>query len=120
MQLNTARKWADRMEATPWHLDTAQLRFEVAGITYGSPYGVLADFLDPQGWALAWDGVSWLWHGEQFKLPASALPRGKMRRDGLLLEGDAPDLHGPPLQPHWQPRCWSGAAEWVRQNYQYL
>lgn len=117
MRRNTAEKWGKAMLVTPWVLISAQLRYEDAqGTTYADPYGVLAHFLDPDGWALAWDGMSYLWHGEQFKLPPDWLrrPQSKIRQDGVLMHSEI----GAPVWP--LNLTWQSAAEWVRANHTIL
>lgn len=83
MNRGTALKWADRLESGSYRFDAAQLRIDAPEGLVHCPLGVLADFLDPDGWAVAWDGVSGLWHGSQFGIPEVGRKRAKMKTNGL-------------------------------------
>lgn len=96
MNRGTALKWADALETTQVGYDSAQLGYISEGKRHLCPLGVLADFLDPDGWEVAHDGVSLLWHGEQFQLPKSARKRCKMKTDGFeVIEGINDTLRDP-------------------------
>ena len=91
MQRGTALKWADALRSTDAHYAKGQLGYTIGQTRYLSPMGVLADFLDPNGWTLGWDGVSLLWRGSQFVLPADARKSCKMKTTGyepLALKGE--------------------------------
>lgn len=141
MNRGTALRWADKLEA----LDEAsleahrgnqgparmapyamgQIGYLVDGERHLSPTGVLADFLDADGWSVAWDGVSLLWHGEQFTLPAFARKKAKMKTDGYapIVLGDtqsncAAALDGKPLvQIEEEFSSHTAFASFVRDHY---
>jgi hypothetical protein len=81
MNRGSALKWVQELESTDWVYDWCQLRYDHDGKKLGSPFGVLANFLDPSGWKLAWDGVSYTWHGSQFTLSTEFLKRIKMKHN---------------------------------------
>lgn len=79
MNRGSALKWIEALETTDWVYDCCQLRFDAHGVTYGSAFGVLANFLDPEGWQRDWDLVSYTWHGSKFEPTTDALKRVKMK-----------------------------------------
>jgi len=74
----TALKWIDAMANTEWKFDPAQLSFCWDGEIYGSPEGILASIAEPNP-ALAWDGMSHLYDGEQFVLSNELRKRLKVK-----------------------------------------
>ena len=119
MNRGTALKWADRLESGCYSFDRSQLRISCRGRRVYCPLGVLADFLDPDGWAMAWDGMSGLWHGEQFKIAGAGRKKAKMKTDGL----DQP-MQGLGLSfSDWVlEKCFSHrrAAAFGRENYRVI
>ena len=61
----SAIKWIEAISRTEWVFDDTTLRYAHGGFTYGSPLGVLCDFLDPDGWYLPpeWP-IRYEWHGQ--------------------------------------------------------
>lgn len=82
MNRGTAIKWLDCIKTTSFDFGNGQLRYE----NYCDPLGVLAHFLDPNGWQDDYIGMSW--HGEKFKLPAFALKQCKIKTPFLEFETD--------------------------------
>lgn len=114
MNRGTALKWADKLEVCQDLYDNSQFSFEVDGQTHSSPLGVLADFLDPSGWATSWGQVSRLWHGEQFKLPDVWLKKAKIKSNSFeLYELFDRNITGGPL-------AFEMAATYVRDNYETI
>lgn len=74
----TALKFIKVLEETDWTFDPCQLSFEVDGVTYGSPEGLLARIVEPSP-KLAWDGLSHMYDGEQFYLTDNLKKRLKFR-----------------------------------------
>lgn len=81
MNRGSALKWITALQETDWEYEPSQLCFVVEDKTYGSAHGVLANFLDPNGWDEAWDEVTRTWHGMQFVLDAKTMKRVKMKND---------------------------------------
>lgn len=81
MNRGSALKWIDQLNKTDWIYEPSQLRYESEGSTYGNVFGVLANFLDPTAWKLAWDEVSYIWNGSQFILSPEDLKRIKLKHD---------------------------------------
>ena len=79
MNQGTARKLCERLRSSEAQCEPSQLRFAGGGQTFMSMAGVYLDFIDPDGWSPAWDGVSAEWHGEMFAIPADAAARGKIK-----------------------------------------
>lgn len=51
MKRGSALKWAEALDKANVEYDNSQLGFTVNDVTYASPLGVLANFLDPNGWS---------------------------------------------------------------------
>jgi len=81
MQRSTALKWEAALRTTPAQYDTAQIGMRIGDTLCLSPVGVLCAFLDPEGFATAWDGVTQTWHGQIWSLPPAWTKSCKMKGD---------------------------------------
>lgn len=84
MNRGTALKWAERLETTAAVYDNSQLAFKVDDVEYKSPLGVLADFLDPEGWEKH-PILGYQWHGEVFKIPEQWAKKAKLKLDSFAI-----------------------------------
>lgn len=104
MNRGTARKWVELLKDNdryPPHLRaTGQMRFDTAEGTCFDPFGVLCDFIDPDGWERH-PMLHWQHRGEVFKPGPDVRRRAKMktvwgefRHNGVALSlPDAFDRH---------------------------
>lgn len=109
MQQGVALKWADALRSTDASYDASQFGFEAGGKTYRCPFGVLFDAVAPDGWSIGWDGVSHVWNGAQFSVPASFAARNKMKTDGSAAQSAFERM-----------RSFREAADYVLANYQVI
>lgn len=77
MNRGTALKWIEQIKSDRYRFGNGQMRYE----DQFDPLGVLADFLDPNGWEEAYIGYSW--HGEVFKLPKFARDKCRIKTEYL-------------------------------------
>ena len=82
MNRGTALKWFERIESGRYLFGRGALR-SPAGTRPREKecfciFGVLADFLDPNGWTINALGL-YEWHGDMFKLPETWRKRCKMK-----------------------------------------
>lgn len=75
----TAKKWRVLLRNTTDTFDSGQLSFTGPdGNVYSSPEGLMASIAEPNP-AVAWDGVSLLYDGEQFFISQQLAKRLKLR-----------------------------------------
>lgn len=82
MQRGTAIKWIQALNATKSVYDSSQLGYVVKGTTFLDPFGVLFMTFPKESYKIGWDGVSYIFQGEQFKVPLDFRKRSKMKTDG--------------------------------------
>ncbi len=135
MNRGSALKWIEQLETTKHGYDVGQLAC-VAPASFDEndnpsnetqiimcPMGILATFLDPDGWELGPDGVSMLFHGEQFQLPQKFRKRCKMKTDGYDPLSEINGGVNFPKNPRslvdvmGEFKSHAGFAEFVRENY---
>ena len=84
MNRGTALKWFERIESGRYLFGRGALRSPAGTRPRAKEcfciFGVLADFLDPNGWTINALGL-YEWHGETFILPESWRKRCKMKTD---------------------------------------
>ena len=106
MNRGSALKWIDALGAARAKFTTSQLSFvEPSDEIHYCPIGVLANFLAPNDWTLAWDKCSQLMHGQQFFLPSDLLQKVKAKTN---------------LNAFTQCHSFADAAKFVRDNYKQL
>lgn len=81
MNRGSALKWIEELENTNWKYEPSQLRFNIDGQPYGNAHGILANFLNPGGWKVTWDGISYTMSGNQFELTSDMRKRVKMKHN---------------------------------------
>lgn len=81
MNRGTALKWIDILRSGRYTAGSGQLRYE----NQFCAYGVLCDFLDPNGWSEIKDNqygnVGFLWHGSQYSIPEQFRKKCKMKSE---------------------------------------
>ncbi len=77
MNKGTALKWFEAIESERYEFGVGALRVSEKCFCI---FGVLADFLDPNGWSLNALGI-YEWHGQTFKLPEDWRKRCKMKSE---------------------------------------
>ena len=66
MQKGTVVKFIEALESSTTELDFSQMRFVVGDKVFEDPWGKLISSFGLGKWEVAWDGVSYLYEGQQF------------------------------------------------------
>lgn len=79
MNRGSALKWIEEINNTKFTFASGQLRFDANGVQYSDVFGILCNFIDPDGWCKCWDEVSYSFHGEIFFMPTLVMKKCKIK-----------------------------------------